>query len=188
MNFTMTFCHRRRSRLTRGVAPGPILDAHEPSRAAPNYGLYATKCGECPRSLAGWVSLPGYAAVQQQPQAVVGEVAEAAPDALDLPTIGGSRAARAAGAMEFGPHPTDLTADDSGRGGLYLELPLAAYHLRGGDLEAVQDEQPGGRDTTVLIYLGPPVLPTSDIRKLCQPQVLFRPLYVTASRAPPHAS
>ena len=32
----------------------------------------------------GSVSLPGHAAVQQQPQAVVGEVAEAVPDPLDL--------------------------------------------------------------------------------------------------------
>jgi hypothetical protein len=29
-------------------------------------------------------------------------------------------------------------------GGLHNQLPLAAYHLGGDDLEAVQAEQPGG--------------------------------------------
>jgi hypothetical protein len=41
---------------------------------------------------------------------------------------------------------TDATADaaNQGGGGLDLELPLAAYHPRGENLEAVQAEQPGG--------------------------------------------
>ena len=72
-----------------------------------------------------------------------------------------------AAAVELGPHPTALTAD-RGSGGLDLELPFAAYHLRGKDLKAVQAEQPGGRGTTVLTHLGPPVLQTLDIRKLCE--------------------
>jgi hypothetical protein len=48
------------------------------------YGLYATKRGDRPCSLAVWVSLPPDAAVQQQPQLAVGEVAEAMSDPLDL--------------------------------------------------------------------------------------------------------
>jgi hypothetical protein len=33
---------------------------------------------------------------------------------------------------------------------------------------ALQAQQPGGRRTTVLTHLGPPILQTSDIRKLCE--------------------
>jgi hypothetical protein len=39
-------------------------------------------------------------------------------------------------AVELGPHPAALTADH-GRRGLHGELPLAAHHLGGEDLEAV---------------------------------------------------
>jgi hypothetical protein len=59
-------------------------------------------------------------------------------------------------AVGFGPDPTALTADHGGRG-LHLEPPLTAYHPRGEDLEAVQAQQPGGRGTTVLTHLGPPL-------------------------------
>jgi hypothetical protein len=56
---------------------------------------------------------------------------------------------------------------------LDLQPPLVVDDLGGGDLEAVQAEQPGGRGTTVLTHLGPPVLQTSDIRKICEVPGLF---------------
>jgi hypothetical protein len=43
----------------------------------------------------------------------------------------------------LGPDPAADAADHGGRG-LDGELPLAAYHLGGEDLEAVQVKQPGG--------------------------------------------
>jgi hypothetical protein len=48
-----------------------------------------------------------------------------------------------AAAVELGPHPAADAADHGGRG-LDNQLPFAAYHLGGEDLEAVQAEQPGG--------------------------------------------
>jgi hypothetical protein len=45
--------------------------------------------------------------------------------------------------VELGPHPTAPTADHGGHR-LDVELPLAAHHLGGEDLEAAQAEQPGG--------------------------------------------
>jgi hypothetical protein len=69
--------------------------------------------------------------------------------------------------VELGPYPA-AGATDQGDRGLDSELPLAACNFGGGDLEAVQAKQPGGRGTTVLTHLGPPVLQTSDIRKLCE--------------------
>jgi len=77
--------------------------------------------------------------------------------------------------MELGPHPTALTADHGG-GGLDLELPLAADHLRGEDLKAVQAEQPGSRGTTVLPHLGPPSCRRHASASYARSQVLFRRL------------
>jgi hypothetical protein len=45
--------------------------------------------------------------------------------------------------VELGPDPAADAADHGGRG-LDGDLPLAADDVRGGDLEAVQAEQPGG--------------------------------------------
>jgi hypothetical protein len=45
--------------------------------------------------------------------------------------------------VELGPHPAADAADHGGRG-LDGELPFAAYHLGGEDLEAVKAKQPGG--------------------------------------------
>src|SRR4029453_12136285 len=73
---------------------------------------------------------------------------------------------------ELSPHPTTLTADHGG-GGLDLELPLAGDDLRGEDLKAVQAEQPGGRDTTVMTHLGPPSCRRHASASYARPQVLF---------------
>ena len=72
-----------------------------------------------------------------------------------------------AAAVKLGPDPT-AHATNHGRRGLDDKLPLAAYDLGGEDLEAVQAQQPGSGRTTVLTHLGPPVLQTLDIRKLCE--------------------
>jgi hypothetical protein len=69
-----------------------------------------------------------------------------------------------------GPHATAWAADDLRRG-LAHQPPLAPRRLRGKDLEAVQAQQSGGRGITVLTHLGPPVLQTSHIRKICEVQV-----------------
>jgi hypothetical protein len=45
--------------------------------------------------------------------------------------------------MGLGPHAATWAANDLRRG-LDHQPPLAAHHLRGEDLEAVQAEQPGG--------------------------------------------
>jgi hypothetical protein len=45
--------------------------------------------------------------------------------------------------VELGPHPAADAADHGG-GGLDNQLPFAAYHLGGNDLEAVKAKQPGG--------------------------------------------
>jgi hypothetical protein len=59
------------------------------------------------------------------------------------PPIGKSGTPDRAAAVELGPHPAAVAADHGGRG-LHGDLPFAAYHLGGDDLEAVQAEQPGG--------------------------------------------
>jgi hypothetical protein len=50
----------------------------------PPYWLYATKRGERPSQPCGAVSLPCHPALEQQPEPVIGEVAQAVPEALDL--------------------------------------------------------------------------------------------------------
>jgi len=80
---------------------------------------------------------------------------------------GRSRTRGRPAAMGFGPHATTRAANKLSRR-LDDELPFAGRDLRSEDLEAVQAQQPGGRRTTVLTHLGPPVLQTSDIRKLCK--------------------
>jgi hypothetical protein len=77
-----------------------------------------------------------------------------------------------AAAVELGPHPAALTADHGSRG-LDLELPLAADHLRGDDLKAVQAQQPGGCGTTVLTHLGPPCCRRHASASYARSQVLF---------------
>jgi hypothetical protein len=52
-----------------------------------------------------------------------------------------------------------------------LELPLAAHHLRGEDLKAVQASQPRGRGTTLLTHLGPPSHRRQTSASYARPQV-----------------
>jgi hypothetical protein len=72
-------------------------------------------------------------------------------------------------AMRGGPHAAAHTADHRGRG-LDLELPLAADHLRGENLDGVQAEQPGDRGTTVLTHLGPPLAGRQTSASYARPQ------------------
>jgi hypothetical protein len=89
-----------------------------------------------------------------------------------------------AAAVEPGPYPA-THAPHHGGGGLDDELPLAAHHLRGENLEAAQAQQPGGRRTTVLTHLGPPALQTSGIRKLCEaPGAVWPPYGAVTGTSP----
>jgi hypothetical protein len=75
----------------------------------------------------------------------------------------------------FGPHAT-ARAGDKLKHRLDNELPFADRDLRSQDFEAIQAQHPRGRRTTVLTHLGPPVLQTSDTRKICEvPGVLTAP-------------
>jgi hypothetical protein len=69
-----------------------------------------------------------------------------------------------------------------------LELPLAAHHLRGEDLKAVQASQPRGRGTTLLTHLGPPSHRRRTSASYARPQVCSDGPQLAISSTPPHAS
>ena len=80
------------------------------------------------------------------------------------PPLGRSRTAPCAGG---GARPAPLGPEvDRGGRGLDGEPPLAACDHRRRGPQAVQAEQPGRRRTPVVGPAGPPVLPTSHIRKI----------------------